>query len=386
MGQKLNHHFVPQHHLRLFSGGTGFIRMVTRDGSRVVPKASIRHQCAKHRYYQSDQVENWLGRLETRHAITLRRVVTLASQGAPRLSVWDNYYLREAALLQRQRTPRNAQLGASSSDKATLHAFRQHLAGEPRDKDTREALRAIDEGRVTLEGSEAFTVMVSLSAVEESVPLLADLNLLVLRNETDVPFVLGDNPCVFTNHRFRDVQGYGVLGFASRGLMISMPLTPDVEILMYDSSCYSLRDAYAPVISLQDRQDVQQLNEVQVQSSLSAVYFRDESVTEYVQSLVVGTPQCSLEGGFLVYEPVAPELREREQIMATYEPQLPTSLDMTFLETLPAPRGYIAFRPRWPEQVARVEGALGLDQTGPMPMEELLKQVRHQIRVAPSDA
>jgi hypothetical protein len=63
LSQKLNHHFVPQYHFRLFTGGKRYIHLASRDGSRFVRFASVKGQCARHKFYGDARVEAWLGNL-----------------------------------------------------------------------------------------------------------------------------------------------------------------------------------------------------------------------------------------------------------------------------------------------------------------------------------
>jgi hypothetical protein len=42
VSQKLNHHFVPQYHFRLFAGGKRYIHLASRDVSRFVRFASVK--------------------------------------------------------------------------------------------------------------------------------------------------------------------------------------------------------------------------------------------------------------------------------------------------------------------------------------------------------
>jgi hypothetical protein len=99
---------------------------------------------------------------------------------------------------------------------------------------------------------------------------IADLNLAVLRNYSDYPFIFGDCPCVLYNRYFYDQKSVGVLGFQSPGLMITMPLDSRTTILMYDPDTYEMRDNY-PIIDVEKRADISQLNALQVYSSRNAV-------------------------------------------------------------------------------------------------------------------
>ena len=160
MSRKLHHHFVPQYHFRLFTGGDRRIHLASRDGTRIVRFAGIKGQCARHKFYGYESLEDWLGDLETAHAGVYRRVIAMAwDAGSPRLSPDDEHRMREAVMLQRARTPRTARMMASSLDQMMFHAFREHLVALPATPGHDAMIRAINEGRVTLKDS-LFTALV----------------------------------------------------------------------------------------------------------------------------------------------------------------------------------------------------------------------------------
>ena len=63
LSNKLNQHWVPQYHLKLFSNGNRYIHLALRDGSCMAFKISIKGQCARHRFYGNEKVEEWLSTL-----------------------------------------------------------------------------------------------------------------------------------------------------------------------------------------------------------------------------------------------------------------------------------------------------------------------------------
>src|SRR5439155_23633117 len=130
---KLRHHFLPQHHLRLFCKGRPFIHVASRDGARIVKYASIRGQCARHKFYGDKDVEKWLESMESRHAAVFRAVRDLAWDARKEpLSSSEIYQLQEAILLQRYRTPRAARIGAVPTDKVMLRGYAEYLKCQPK--------------------------------------------------------------------------------------------------------------------------------------------------------------------------------------------------------------------------------------------------------------
>ena len=227
LSAKLNQHWVPQFHLKLFSNGNRYIHLALRDGSRVAFKTSIKNQCARHLFYGNERIEDWLSVLESRHAAAYRAVLQIAHTQSPLNSLRksDDTQLRQALLVQRARTPRHAQVSGNLMDQAALHTYREHLRGLPPNSQRNNVIRAIDEGRAALKNSEFMSLMLALRNACSMVKIIRDLRLLILCNQTNDPFVLGDTPCILSNRYMSDISEHGVLGYATLGLMISLPIT-----------------------------------------------------------------------------------------------------------------------------------------------------------------
>src|SRR5436853_90242 len=78
MAKGKNQHFVPQFYFRLFTGGENRIHLLNKKDSRIIRNASIKGQCAKHRFYGSDEIERWLCLLEGQQSVALREIRDLA--------------------------------------------------------------------------------------------------------------------------------------------------------------------------------------------------------------------------------------------------------------------------------------------------------------------
>ena len=185
MSHKLNHHFVPQYHFRLFTGGKQYIHLASRDGSRFVCFASVKGQCARHKFYGDERVENWLSNLESRHTDAYRAVINIAWNGrTTTLSDEEDHHLREAILLQRSRTPRNARVHASSTDQMMLYTCCEYLKTLPVTPERKATIEAIQRGKATVKNSQFISLIHALRIAPRAVTAISDLSLLILRNHT----------------------------------------------------------------------------------------------------------------------------------------------------------------------------------------------------------
>ena len=254
MSNKLEHHFVPQFYFRMFNGGQRFIHLLTLNELRLVQFASIKGQCARHKFYGTVEVEDALSVREGGYAPSFASVLRYAWDPLlPFPDAHDIQSLQEGILLQYARTPRAVAMQRTAHQAVMLHAFREY-ARSSRDAGYRETtLRAIDQGRVQCRVSDVETVLMSLTLAVRSVVAISDLSIAILRNHCGIPFLFGDSPAVFYNLYMWEIKGHGVLGFQSPGLMIFFPLDPRTQVLLYDPGAYTC--------SVSERNTVELVNE-----------------------------------------------------------------------------------------------------------------------------
>lgn len=387
LSNKLNQHWVPQYHLKLFSNGNRYIHLALRDGSCMAFKTSIKGQCARHRFYGNEKVEEWLSTLESRHAAAYRAVLQIADPPSQWISLRtsDDTQLRQALLLQRARTPRNAHVSGSSIDQAALHTYREYLSALPPNPQQNHAINAIDQGRASLKNSEFMSLMLSLHNACRMVKIIKDLRLLILRNQTNDPFVLGDNPCVLSNRHMSDVDEHGVLGYATRGLMISMPINSKIQVLLIDRAVYRVPCYPSDCVNITKREDVSSLNALQIYAAQKRIYFADETYTDYVKELITQHPpqMDDHKGGFNVLHNVSHSVakhRANSEILHMYEPQLPVSLDLSFIKVRERSPGLNLNSPRKPAIVERMENSIHAGTSGKaLGIDELVRWVETEL-------
>ena len=98
-------HFVPQYYFRHFSEGRRCISLLRKADSRIIHNASIKGQCARHKYYGSDELERIFSQLEAQHANALRHFIEYAwFQEKKELQSEKRAWMWQAVLFQRART------------------------------------------------------------------------------------------------------------------------------------------------------------------------------------------------------------------------------------------------------------------------------------------
>ncbi|MDP2899244.1 MAG: DUF4238 domain-containing protein [bacterium] len=380
---------MPQYHLRLFAGGKRYIHLASRDGSRFVSFASVRGQCARRKFYGNQRVEDWLGRLESRHAAVYRAVVDIAwGVRTSALSEEEHRSLREAILIQRSRTPRKARVVASSIDQMTLYAYCEYLKALPATRERQATITAIERGDVSVKDTQFISLMLSIQTASRAAAAIADLSLLVLRDHTTIPFVMGDTPCVFSNHYMRAIRDSGVLGFVTPGLMAVLPINSRTQVLLYDGAVYTPDYSTAGCIDIFRVADVSLLNALQILSAEENVYFSDLGAQTYLREMF-SAHRRSLQdqgGGFAVHKPggvLIDGVPSRGEVLHVFEPQLPITLDLSFISTASLPPSGTANRARNPELARWVEQALATASGhSPIEMDDFAKWMESRMNVS----
>ena len=389
MSQKLNHHFVPKYHFRLFTGGKRYIHLASRNGSHFVHFASVKGQCARHKFYGDTQVEDWLSSLESRHAAVYRAIIDIAWNGRTTpLSDEEDYHLREAILLQRSRTPRNARLLASSTDQMMLYTYCEHLKALPTTPERQTTIEAIQRGKATVKNSQFLSLILSLHMASHAVVAISDLSLLILRNHTPAPFLMGDAPCVFSNHYMRAIRDSGVLGFVTPGLMAVLPIDTRTQVLLYDVAVYAPDYATTGGIDVFRIADVSIFNALQIHSAEENVYFADASVETYVRELLSAHRRHlqDHQGRFVVHDPTTvliTDVPNGGELLHIFEPQLPITLDLSFMSTASLPPNENPNRPRDPALAWQLQQALGTpSESSPIGIDAFARYMESEIRVS----
>lgn len=192
------------------------------DTSRLIPQASIRGQCAESFLYgENGIIEDTLSRLEGAAASAIAEIV----KSRQPLQVGDKQWeaLLQFVVVQIGRTP------------AAGHAMAEKLRGL-----ARQATRA-SRGRTSVpepEVSLSQSIRDTLKSVWNSAPVIADLDDIVIVNESDIEFVVSDLGVTLYNQWGQDVEGVGTTGLACHGLQIFIPLSPRHLLIKYDASVY----------------------------------------------------------------------------------------------------------------------------------------------------
>jgi len=344
LAEKATQHFVPQFFFRLFNQRRKYIHLVTKDASRVITNASVRKQCARHKYYGSTEFEDFLGSLDGNHGRALN-ILAANARTCENLSFCDEdrKNILEFMMLQRSRVPRAANKIAETNRQMTLTFLREILATSTTIPRRLELLAAIDNDTIIYDQDPLESIMLSMQVSVPNWQLLLDLSWAVIRNHTQLPFIFGDSPAVLYNqYLYQHHEQTGTIGYMCPGLMVLLPIGADLTLLLYDDAAYSVSSS-SSVVHVVDNSIVSRLNVLQVLSSVQNVYCGNQNDGEYVRELI-DAHRSSFRDDFTVVRIAPPGaflvdgMPSENEILHTFEQQLPIRLNLPFLNVNPTPQ------------------------------------------------
>lgn len=282
MPDNKSHHYVPQFLLRHFASEPGgrYVRMFHIRSRRHVERASIRDQCARdYLYGKEPELEKALCALEGAASNVIRRIID--DGVVPEL--FTNEYLHFLIFLMFQwgRTP-----AAGARHEAMMTAFvRQFAKTHPGLPD--ELRPHIDQ--VVAKFSNPIANTLKFAATQFLV--VADLRLKILRNRSNVDFVISDAPAVLHNQWCRRVKEWGSTGLACSGLQIFLPLSPSHLAVLYDTDVYEAGDPLADVVDVADDDEVAAYNRLQLASAENCLFYKSAATAVHIDAMPIDARQ-----------------------------------------------------------------------------------------------
>ena len=286
MGKKINQHFVPQFYFRQFSGGANCIQAFFPAQSRIIRDAPIKGQCASAKFYGDDEAETVLSGLEAQYAAALRSMIVAAWSDHPisRIEPAALRTVREFIMVQRARTRSAVNQSMARSSAWMMEGFKHWLASSADLENQR--MRAETKSHpcdIEMHGPAIALQSIAIAMMTEDI--LSDLDFCIFRNHTDFPFIFCDAPVIFHNTYYHNVRHRGVLGAATPGLQIFVPLNAHLAFMLYDEKAYECTYHDDPCVDLFSKCDVSQINALQIHAFDQAVYFDDHEQRDYVTDL-----------------------------------------------------------------------------------------------------
>jgi hypothetical protein len=249
-------HYVPQFYLRNFSTDPGkrSLNLFNLDRARVIPRVSIRDQCARDYWWKDQQlIEDGVRSLEGSISEIIR--VSIETN-----SITHTFALKAFVTLQRTRT---------------LHAAEEF-----------EEVYLIRHGR--LPENRVVSRALNAALAPYYCYAILDMPVCLIVNRTNLEFITSDHPVVLCNWWHRKIQQYPFsgTGYNSAGLEIYFPLSPRHCLLVYDRNIWRLKtsDSHS-AIYIRNESDVFAINERQMLNARANIYFASSETSAHILQL-----------------------------------------------------------------------------------------------------
>jgi hypothetical protein len=215
-----NQHFVPRCYLRQFTidGADRAINLYNIDRDKFVERAPVKSQCSGDYFYGKDsRLDKAIKTVEDSYGAAVREILQ------PGYLLTDEHctLLKLFWLLQHLRTEAASRRAVEMTDAMAPLV-------DPDDTGFRMQIRE--------------AVQIAMSTFAESMRVVSDLKVCLIRNRSNVPFVTSDDPAVLTNrwHLQNAKRNVFSFGLHSAGTLLILPLSPSVLCLAYDSDMHSV--------------------------------------------------------------------------------------------------------------------------------------------------
>ena len=122
--------------------------------------------------------------------------------------------------------------------------------------------------------------------VPHTVDCCRDLELVLVKNISEMPFITSDNPVAKYNQLFMEREYYRPYGYGHWGIQIFVPISPKLCLVLFDSCAYRVRHIHNGKIVLNDPKAIQAINSLVVAYSDKEIYFSGNTSDRTVQKLI----------------------------------------------------------------------------------------------------
>lgn len=270
-------HFVPQFFQRYFSFNNNdkTIGIFNVNNGIFRESTKINKQLYKNYFYgKSGQLEDWLSELESKSAPIFRAMWESESL-PPYKSIIQLEMLNFLIVLDLRNPIRfNNLRNLEELIKITKSKIRN--GNVPANLiETFKYLRS-DRGKID-----------SLINAVKIVPEMVDLKYKLIKNISNSPFIISDNPLILYNQFFerRNLNIIGQRGYGQKGLQMFLPIDDKYMLVVYDSSIYKVGNRKEKVVIIDDELSVDQLNILQFLNSTDTICFNHRASEHYIRTL-----------------------------------------------------------------------------------------------------
>lgn len=267
MAEYKRQHYVPRSYLTNFSPDAGkSIGIFNLGQNKVIPSGGLYTQCYEDYFYGEDsKLEKALATgIEGPVSVTLKGIIKDAKLPVPQTE--DYAKLLVFMVLQSART-----LSSNEEGEELVREFGDRLFRKMAMASGKFSPEELKDVELKMDRPVNMSIRQSIAML----PLVLDLKAKLLVNKTPHNFITSDNPVAKTNQFLLGAFDGGVAGWATTGLQVFIPISPELTVMFYDGSIYKVGPRRSDVLSISARSDVEALNMLQLLNAHQNAYFQN---------------------------------------------------------------------------------------------------------------
>lgn len=273
-------HYVPRSYLTNFSPDGGkSIGIFNLGQSKVIPSGGLYTQCCEDYFYGKDaKLEKALATgIEGPINAVLREIIKDRKLPAPKTEGYASLLI--FMVFQSARTLASNEEGAELVTEFGNRLVKQMaLASGTMSQDELED--------VELKMDRPVNMLIRQSVA--MLPLVLDLKAKLLVNNTPYKFITSDNPVAKTNQYLLGAFDGGVAGWATTGLQVFIPVSPDLAVMFYDGNIYKVGNRKQDSVEVSSQADTKALNTLQLLNAHQNAYYQNSAQGGEVLALFEG--------------------------------------------------------------------------------------------------
>ncbi|MBA9072613.1 hypothetical protein GGR22_000739 [Flavobacterium gossypii] len=270
-------HFVPQFFQRYFSynndGKT--IGMFNVNNNIFQASTPIRTQSYGNFFYgKSGDLETWLSELESKSAPIFR--VMWEREQLPTCESTTQLEMLHFLLVLDLRNP--VRFNTLKNFEKIIQNTKSRITGNNVPTDLITVFQHLQSERGKL------TSLINAVAI---VPDLIDLKYKLIKNVTNTPLIISDNPLVIYN-QFLEKRKWNFVsqrGYGSKGLQMFLPVNDKYILVVYDSEVYKIGNKKEKIVEVDNKESIDQLNILQFLNSTDTINFNHRASEHYIRTL-----------------------------------------------------------------------------------------------------
>lgn len=272
-----NQHFVPQFFQRFFSyeNNRKTIGMFNTQEELFKSQVPISSQLSSNYFYGRDgNLEDWLSQHEADSAPIFREM--WEKEKLPIVQSLDHLKMLHFIVVLDLRNPIHFRILNNFEQKLPYTKSKISEGNVPTNMLSGLKEQQTDQGKFN-----------SLKTAELIVSDLLELKYKLIKNTTSNPFIISDNPIVLYN-QFLEKRNWKICSqrdFGLKGLQLFLPLNDSYMLVVYDHDIYKLGTKKQNIVTINDKNSIDQLNLLQFLNSENTVNFSHKASQYYIETL-----------------------------------------------------------------------------------------------------